>query len=176
MAIIVGDVTDLQHSPQPITFTSSCREYESISNVDKIVPKYCNISKILGRGTIDTPLSPLFGGMNVRVLLRLNGLRKTFGIKIMIVYPRFASRMVYKSLLYIFKVAMRAKTQRFQITRDISKFYLHHARQINSNRSLVFSILLRIVQSEISYIICTALSILFWISSRSPFAGSEAIY
>ena len=33
MAIIVGDVTDLQHSPQPITFTPSCREYESISSV-----------------------------------------------------------------------------------------------------------------------------------------------
>ena len=94
----------------------------------------------------------------------------------MIVYPCFASRMVYKSFLSIVKVAIRAKTQRFQITRDISKFYLHHTRQINSNRSLVFCILLRTVQSEISYIVCTALSILFWISSESPFAGSEAIY
>ena len=55
------------------------------------------------------------------------------------------------------KVAMRAKSERFQTARDICKFYLHPT-QINSNLSLGFSILLRMVQSEISYIICRALS------------------
>ena len=50
MTIIVGDVTGLQHSPQPIKFPSSCREYESSSSVDKIVPKYCKHIKNSGKG------------------------------------------------------------------------------------------------------------------------------
>ena len=61
--------------------------------------------------------------------------------------PRFASWTVYRLLLYVFKVAMHAKSKRFQITRDICKFYLH------LHRSIMFSILLWMIQSEISYII-----------------------
>ena len=39
--------------------------------------------------------------------------------------PHFASRTVYRSLLYVLKVAMGAKRKRFQTTHDICKFYLH---------------------------------------------------
>ena len=76
-----------------------------------------------------------------------NGLRKSFRIKIMIFPPRFASGTVYRLLWYVFKVAMHAKSKRFQITRDICKFYLH------LHRSTMFSILVWTIQSEISYII-----------------------
>ena len=61
--------------------------------------------------------------------------------------PRFASGTVYRLLLYVFKVVMHAKSKRFQITRDICKFYLH------LHRSTMFSILVWTIQSEISYII-----------------------
>ena len=76
-----------------------------------------------------------------------NGLRKSFRIKIMIFPPHFASGTVYRLLWYVFKVAMHAKRKRFQITRDICKFYLH------LHRSTMFSILVWTIQSEISYII-----------------------
>ena len=115
MAIIVDDVTGLRHSPQSITFTSSCREYESISSVDKIVPKYCNISKILGRGIIETPLSPLFRGINARVRLRLNGLRKTFGIKIMIVYPRLPLEWFISRFCIFLKLRCVQKLRGFKL-------------------------------------------------------------
>ena len=45
---------------------------------------------------------------------------------------------------------MRAKSKRIQTTYDICKFYLHLHTQISNNQSLVFPILLRTVQSEIS--------------------------
>ena len=79
--------------------------------------------------------------MNLMVLENLSRLKSWF-------FPqRFASGTVYRLLLYVFKVAMHAKSKRFQITRDICKFYLH------LHRSTTFSILVWTIQSEISYII-----------------------
>ena len=79
--------------------------------------------------------------MNLMVLENLSRLKSWF-------FPqRFASGTVYRLLLYVFKVAMHAKNKRFQITRDICKFYLH------LHRSTTFSILVWTIQSEISYII-----------------------
>ena len=67
-----------------------------------------------------------------------NGLRKTF-----------ASRAVYRSLLYVLKVAMRANSKRFQTTHDICKFYLHlYTDQQQSKFSVCY--LAMEVQSEIS--------------------------
>ena len=53
-------------------YTSSCWEGQRLSTDGKIVSKYCNISKTLGRGSINPP-SPLYhgGGMNVRVRSRV---------------------------------------------------------------------------------------------------------
>ena len=71
--------------------------------------------------------------------------------KIWFLSLHFASRTVYRSLLYVLKVAMRAKSKRIQTTHDICKFYLHlytNQQQMN-NRSLAFPILLWTVQSEI---------------------------
>ena len=80
--------------------------------------------------------------MNLMVLENLSRLKSWF------FFPqRFASGTVYRLLLYVFKVAMHAKSKRFQITRDICKFYLH------LHRSTTFSILVWTIQSEISYII-----------------------
>ena len=58
-------------APLPIKYTSSCWEDQRLSTEGKIVSKYCNISKTLGRGSI-TP-SPLYqgGSMNLRVRLRV---------------------------------------------------------------------------------------------------------
>ena len=79
--------------------------------------------------------------MNLMVLENLSRLKSWF-------FPqRFASGTVYRLLLYVFKVAMHAKNKRFQITRDICKFYLH------LHRSTTFSILVWTIHSEISYII-----------------------
>ena len=79
--------------------------------------------------------------INLMVLENFSGSKSWF-------FPsRFASGTVYRLLLYVFKVAMHAKSKRFQITRDICKFYLH------LHRSTMFSILVWTIQSEISYII-----------------------
>ena len=79
--------------------------------------------------------------MNLMVLENHSRLKSWF-------FPQhFASGTVYRLLLYVFKVAMHAKSKRFQITRDICKFYLH------LHRSTTFSILVWTIQSEISYII-----------------------
>ena len=39
-------------APPPMIYTSSCFEYQRLSTEGKIVSKYCNISKTLGRGSI----------------------------------------------------------------------------------------------------------------------------
>ena len=44
-------------APPPIKYTSSCREDQRLSTEVKIVSKYCNISKTLGRGS-NTPSPP----------------------------------------------------------------------------------------------------------------------
>ena len=54
----------------------------------------------------------------------------------MIFSQHFALRKVYRLLLVAFKVVMHAKSKRFQITRDICKFYLYPT-QINDNQSSV---------------------------------------
>ena len=58
-------------APLPIKYTSSCWEDQRLSTEGKIVSKYCNISKTLGRGSI-TP-SPLYqgGSLNLRVRVRV---------------------------------------------------------------------------------------------------------
>ena len=58
-------------APLPIKYTSSCWEDQRLSTEGKIVSKYCNISKTLGRGSI-TP-SPLYqgGSLNLRVRMRV---------------------------------------------------------------------------------------------------------
>ena len=40
-------------APPPMKYTSSCFEYQRLSTEGKIVSKYCNISKPLGRGSIN---------------------------------------------------------------------------------------------------------------------------
>ena len=87
--------------------------------------------------------------------MNIKGLRKSFGIKIMNFSLRFVSKTVYRSLLYVFKVVMHAKSKRFHITRDICKFYLH------LHRSTMFYIFLRTVQSEISYLFSAVYAFLF---------------
>ena len=43
-------------APPPIKYTSSCWEDQRFSTEGKIVSKYCNISKTLGRGSMYPPL------------------------------------------------------------------------------------------------------------------------
>ena len=73
MATIVGDVTGLQQRHHPIKYTSSCREDRRLSTEDKIVSKYCNISKTRARGSINSPPPLLYdvGGMSLRVRPRV---------------------------------------------------------------------------------------------------------
>ena len=62
-------------APPPIKYTSSCSEDQRLSTEGNIVSKYCNISKTLGRGSIDPPPPPnLYQGgcMNLRVRPRIN--------------------------------------------------------------------------------------------------------
>ena len=42
-------------APPPIKYTSTCWEDQRLSTEGKIVSKYCNISKILERGSINPP-------------------------------------------------------------------------------------------------------------------------
>ena len=59
----------------PIKYTSSFWKDQRFSTESKIVLKYCNISKILTRGSINSPPPPgplyHFGGMNLRVRPRV---------------------------------------------------------------------------------------------------------
>ena len=57
----------------PIKYTSSFWKDQRFSTESKIVLKYCNISKILARGSINFPPGPLYhvGGMNLRVRPRV---------------------------------------------------------------------------------------------------------
>ena len=57
----------------PIKYTSSFWKDQRFSTESKIVLKYCNISKILARGSINSPPGPLYhvGGMNLRVRPRV---------------------------------------------------------------------------------------------------------
>ena len=67
-------------APPPIKYTSPCYDGQRLSTESKIVSKYCNILKTLGRGSIQPPPPPpssLYhgggsGGMNLRVRLRVN--------------------------------------------------------------------------------------------------------
>ena len=66
-------------APPPIKYTSPCYDGQRLSTESKIVSKYCNILKTLGRGSIQPPSPPpsLYhgggsGGMNLRVRLRVN--------------------------------------------------------------------------------------------------------
>ena len=45
-------------APPPIKYTSPCREDQRLSTEAKIVSKYCNISKTLGRGSNTPPPPP----------------------------------------------------------------------------------------------------------------------
>ena len=81
--------------------------------------------------------------MNLMVLEKLSVSKLRF------FSPHFPSRTVYRSLLYVFKVAMRTKSKRFQTTHDLMQLLLA-STQINNNRSLAFPILLRMVQSQMS--------------------------
>ena len=58
---------------ESLDFASPCWEDERLSIEGKIVPKYCNISKPLGRGSIPPPPPNLYhgGGMNLRVRPRV---------------------------------------------------------------------------------------------------------
>ena len=79
LATIVGDVTGLQQRHHPIKYILSCREDQRLSIEGKIVSKYCNILKTLGRVSIN-PRPSLYhgGGMNLRVRPRVNSARKCF--------------------------------------------------------------------------------------------------
>ena len=66
-------------APPPIKYTSPCYDGQRLSTESKIVSKYCNILKTLGRGSIQPPSPPpsLYhgggsGGINLRVRLRVN--------------------------------------------------------------------------------------------------------
>ena len=56
----------------PIKHTSSCSEDQRLSTKGKIVSKYCNISKTLGRGSIH--LLPLYHG-GILICLYVRGLK-----------------------------------------------------------------------------------------------------
>ena len=79
MATIVGDVTGLQQRHHPIKYILSCREDQRLSIEGKIISKYCNILKTLGRVSIN-PRPSLYhgGGMNLRLRPRVNSARKCF--------------------------------------------------------------------------------------------------
>ena len=63
-----GDVTGLQQRHHPYNYTSSCKKDQRLPTEGKIVLKYCNISKTLGKGS-NTPLYH-GGGMALRVHVR----------------------------------------------------------------------------------------------------------
>ena len=54
-------------APPPIKYTSSCWENQRLFVKDKIVSKYCNISKTLGRGSINPRL---YHGAGMILLVR----------------------------------------------------------------------------------------------------------
>ena len=65
--LILGKIQDGDHcwfrhrppaAPPPIKYTSSCWEPQRLSTEGQIVSKYCNISKTLGKGTINPSPSP----------------------------------------------------------------------------------------------------------------------
>ena len=63
--------------PQPIIYTSSCREHQRLSAKGKISPKYWNTAKTQGRGSIPPlqepmthALPPLYHGGGVTLLVR----------------------------------------------------------------------------------------------------------
>ena len=71
MATIVRDVTGLQQCHHSAKYTSfSCKD-QRLSTEGKIVSKYCNISKTLGRGSIHSN-----GGIILRVRPRVNLTKK----------------------------------------------------------------------------------------------------
>ena len=79
MATIAGDVTGLQQRHHPIKYILSCGEDQRLSIQGKIVSKYCNILKTLGRISINSRHSLYHGGgMNLRVRPRVNSARKCF--------------------------------------------------------------------------------------------------
>ena len=79
MATIAGDVTGLQQRQHPIKYILSCGEDQRLSIQGKIVSKYCNILKTLGRVSINSRHSLYHGGgMNLRVRPRVNSARKCF--------------------------------------------------------------------------------------------------
>ena len=77
--LILSNIQDGDHfwwrhrppaAPPPINYTSSCIEDQRLSTEVKIVSKYCNISKTVGRvPSITLPPPPLYhgGGMNLHV-------------------------------------------------------------------------------------------------------------
>ena len=82
--LILGKIQDGDHCwwchrppavPPPIKYTSSCWADQRLSTEGKIASKYCNISKPLGRGSINNPPPPPpnhGGGMNLHVCPRFN--------------------------------------------------------------------------------------------------------
>ena len=63
-------------APPLIKYTSSCWEDQRLSTKGKILSKYCNITKTLGRGSINPPPPcTTVRGMNLRARPRVNKYR-----------------------------------------------------------------------------------------------------
>ena len=74
--LFLGKIQDGDHclwrhgppaAPPPLKYTSSYQEDQRLSTEGKIVSKYCNISKTLGRGSIHPLQLCTTGDMNLRV-------------------------------------------------------------------------------------------------------------
>ena len=71
----------------------------------------------------------------------------------MIFSLHFASRTVYRSLLYVLKVAMRAKSKRIQTTHNICKFYLHLYKDQQESK---FSVSYLAMDGTVGDFLCTS--------------------
>ena len=60
----------------PTKYTSSCWEGQRLSTDGKIVSKYCNISKTLGRGSINIPPPPPCTTVGIWICAYVRGLKK----------------------------------------------------------------------------------------------------
>ena len=88
--LIHGKIQDGDHywwrhwppaAPPPVKYTLSCWEDQRLASKGKIVSKHCDISKILGRDSINLPLPPYIT-VGVWICMYVRGLKSTFAFEI----------------------------------------------------------------------------------------------